>query len=349
MKNRDDEFEFCPRCDANLTLQKGYSNSLPNWICRGCGEMLINPALDTDIIWVCDGCGETLNVQEGFSEDCGTFECRKCGYINTISEEEIYLTEDEFQNSLKDPLKGMAEEDVLELMSYEELHPIDGRDNVILIRDSENGREYVKKILEIYDADVIRFLKDHPIAHMPKILRVYEGLNHVVLIEEYIEGRTVEALLDDGPVDCDTAVKIILGICDILIDLHSLNPPVIHRDIKPSNIIVTPDGETYLLDVNAAKWYDSDEKEDTRLIGTRYYAAPEQYGFGLKASSEKTDIYALGIVLNRLLTGKMPKECKAQKPFWAVIEKCISLEPSDRYSAKELKDGLQQAYQRTGC
>lgn len=40
--------EFCPRCDANLTLQKGYCNDLPYWNCLGCGEMLINPQVETD-------------------------------------------------------------------------------------------------------------------------------------------------------------------------------------------------------------------------------------------------------------------------------------------------------------
>ena len=54
--------------------------------------MLINPLLDTesDIIWLCDGCGETLNIQEGFGEDCEVFVCRNCGFKNRISEDEIY-------------------------------------------------------------------------------------------------------------------------------------------------------------------------------------------------------------------------------------------------------------------
>ena len=67
------EHEFCPRCEANLTLQKGYDPSLPFWVCLGCGEMLINPEVDTDtdIAWICDGCGHMLNIQKGFREDCG--------------------------------------------------------------------------------------------------------------------------------------------------------------------------------------------------------------------------------------------------------------------------------------
>lgn len=66
----DAEFEYCPRCDANLTLQKGYDHDLPYWVCTGCGKMLINPALDTDsdIIWLCDECNAVLNIQPGFNE-----------------------------------------------------------------------------------------------------------------------------------------------------------------------------------------------------------------------------------------------------------------------------------------
>ena len=55
-------YEYCPRCQANLTLQKGYSNELPYWICKGCGEMLINPEIDSEVSWICDGCGEMLNI-----------------------------------------------------------------------------------------------------------------------------------------------------------------------------------------------------------------------------------------------------------------------------------------------
>lgn len=71
------EYEFCPRCDANLTLRKGYDNSLPYWICKGCGEMLINPEVsaDDDIVWICDGCGAMLNIQLGFRKACGEWTC----------------------------------------------------------------------------------------------------------------------------------------------------------------------------------------------------------------------------------------------------------------------------------
>ncbi len=73
MNSNEEQYEYCPRCDANLTLQKGYSNTVPYWICRGCGEMLINPNVDAedDIAWICDKCGAMLNVQEGFADNDG--------------------------------------------------------------------------------------------------------------------------------------------------------------------------------------------------------------------------------------------------------------------------------------
>ena len=335
--------EYCPRCNATLNLQKGYSSMLPNWICRGCGEMLINPSLDTesDIIWVCDGCGATLNIQEGFNEEKDVFICNKCGYSNKITPEEVYLSEDEFQMSLKDPLKGLRNEALLELMEYEEIRSIDGREDVILVKDSNSGKLYVKKYLRFYDADVINYLKENPIEHMPKIQMIFEATNNLIVIEEYIAGSTVESILKNGPLDAGRAVEIICSLCDTLSELHGLDQPIIHRDLKPSNIMITPDNEVYLLDINAAKRYDFTEKEDTVLIGTKYYAAPEQYGFGFTASSLKTDIYALGVIFNRMITGKIPKECRASEPYWTIIEKCISLEPDSRYSAQELKNVLQ--------
>lgn len=87
------EYEFCPRCEANLTLQKGYDNTLPFWVCKGCGEMLINPEVeaDSDIAWFCDGCGTMLNIQPGFNESCGEWTCCSCGFVNKIESEEFFF------------------------------------------------------------------------------------------------------------------------------------------------------------------------------------------------------------------------------------------------------------------
>ena len=62
-------YEFCTNCDANLTLQKGYSPSLKYWYCRGCGQLQINPDMESDIVWYCDRCEAVLTDQEGFTEE----------------------------------------------------------------------------------------------------------------------------------------------------------------------------------------------------------------------------------------------------------------------------------------
>lgn len=89
----DSEYEFCPHCEANLTLQKGYSPKLLFWNCRGCGEMLINPELEIedDIAWICDGCGAMLNIQKGFTGEAAEWKCRECGYKNRLDPGEIYM------------------------------------------------------------------------------------------------------------------------------------------------------------------------------------------------------------------------------------------------------------------
>ena len=171
---------------------------------------------------------------------------------------------------------------------------------------------------------------------MPRILFLAEGSNCLVVIEDYIEGQTVGDLIVSKQLTERRSVDIICQILRILLHLHGLPDPIIHRDIKPSNLIVDPKGEVYLLDMNAAKWYEPDLIDDGNYLGTRYFAAPEQVGYGLKASSAKSDIYAVGILLNVMLTGVLPKEKPAEGAFRDIIEKCTKLEADQRYSAEEL-------------
>ncbi len=338
----NNEYEYCPRCQANLKMQRGYSNELPYWICKGCGEMLINPEIESDVSWICDECGEMLNIQPGFTEDCGEWKCAKCGAVNKIDPSELYLSEDEYKAAMNNPYKGLSDQQMLELSLYREVEHVGDRDDIILVEDPDTGKRYIKKLLKIYDRSVYEYLMDNPVAHMPRIISLYESDNCMIVIEEYIEGQTVAKLLEQGPLDKPLAVHIIKSVCTILNDLHTLYTPIIHRDIKPSNIIVSNDG-VYLLDMNVAKWYDPSKTDDTRHMGTENYAAPEQVGYGLSGSSAKSDIYAVGILLNVMLTGKYPKEEKAAGDMWSVIERCISLDAANRYTADELLQELKRA------
>ena len=342
-KTRDvNYYEFCPRCDANLTMQKGYDNALPYWICTGCGEMLINPEIEDDIAWICDRCGCMLNIQPKFKADCGSWTCTECGYQNDINESKLYITEDEYQTDLKNPYKGMSDEAVLCLMQYEEVEYVANRQDIILVKLPENDTLYVKKILTTYDVNVYRYLLDHPIAGMPKLYGLFEGDNCLIIIEEYIFGKTLSEILEDRCLAEAEVIPIAIGLCGILNRLHRSTPPIIHRDIKPSNLMITPNQEVYLIDVNVAKCYKQMQSEDTKLLGTLHYAAPEQFGYGFTSSSAQSDIYSLGIMMNVMLTGKLPKEQRAEGKLWTIINKCISLDPSDRYSDQELLEALMQ-------
>lgn len=328
--------EYCPRCDAILTLQKGYDHNVPFWVCKGCGETLINPRVrtETDIAWICDKCGDMLNEQQGFAEDCGEWHCTECGFVNIIDESNLYFSDEEYKMDLQNPYKGMTDDDMLEIMSFEEVDYIDGREDIVIVKD-QNEKQFVKKILSTYDKSVYRYLMENPVKHMPRILGVYEGANYLVVIEEYMEGITLDRMLEKDTFSKELAVNIAKDVCAVLKDLHSRENPIIHRDVKPSNIMITKEGERILLDMNVAKWV-KEETEDTRFLGTLYYAAPEQLGYGFSASSEKTDIYAVGVLLNVLVTGKLPKEEKAGGSLWSIIERCIRLNVEERFSDQEL-------------
>lgn len=127
---------------------------------------------------------------------------------------------------------------------------------------------------------------------------------------------------------------MIIQLCRILKQLHRCRSPIIHRDLKPANIMISSDGVVKLIDFNAAKEYRMGQMEDTCLMGTREYAAPEQYGFG--QSDARTDIYALGVILNRLLTGDFPKNKLYEGRLKPVIQTCIQMDADARYQSVEL-------------
>ncbi len=337
-------FEFCPRCEANLTLQKGFDSSLPYWECLGCGEMLINPELQTDsgIVWICDQCQAMLNIQPGFSEAFGRWRCAECGHENAINPKEVFASNDEYQSEASNPYHGLSDEDLLRLSAYEEEGYLHNHDNIIFVKHRETGETHIKKHLSTYDKSIYEYLMTHPIEHMPKIVELFEAADTLIVIEELISGDTVEDLLSEGPLKPQQAIGIIIDLTKILEELHHLEKPIIHRDVKPSNVKITPDGEVWLLDMNVAKWHDPNETDDTKHMGTWNYAAPEQVGYGLTASSPKTDVYALGMLLNVMLTGEFPKDRKAKGLIWNIIERCISLDADARFTTAELREALEQ-------
>lgn len=218
----------------------------------------------------------------------------------------------------------------LRLSFYHEIGILNQEHGVTLVQHVETQKVYVRKTLTIYDIRVFQYLMAHPVSGVPKIQELVESQGTLYVIEEYISGTSLRETLDTaGKLPMPVALGYLRQLCDILRPLHRLQPPIVHRDIKPSNIIIANTGQLYLVDFNAAKEAADAKGRDTVLIGTFGYAAPEQYGFS--ASQPTTDIYALGVLLNEMLTGKLPQEEMASGPLAAVIQKCLKMEPMHRY------------------
>ena len=166
---------------------------------------------------------------------------------------------------------------------------------------------------------------------MPRIFEAIEDQGRLTTVEEYIQGITLKKYIEEnGSMSEETAVHFALILCRAVQQLHSFDLAVIHRDIKPENIIINNES-LYLLDLNAAKRAGTMAGRDTVLIGTPGFAAPEQYGF--TPSDERTDIYAIGCVLNFMVTGKLPSEEKARGSIGKIVDRCTMMEPKKRLSS----------------
>lgn len=235
----------------------------------------------------------------------------------------------------------MTLEEELQLSWYQEVARIDEDRDIWLVQDVRDRKFYVKKRLTVYHAQIYRHLRQRPVAHTPRIYAAVEEDGVLTVIEEYIHGDTLRELLDrEGLFPTERAIDIAAALCRILEEFHSRSPAIVNRDIKPENIKLTPDGVVKLIDLNAAKWCDERQSQDTVLLGTKGYAAPEQYGFG--PSGVLTDVYAVGVLLNVLLTDRLPSQELASGPVGKVIRKCVELSPDARYqSAAQLREALE--------
>ncbi len=234
----------------------------------------------------------------------------------------------------------MTAQEEYELSCYEELAKVKDNKNVYLVRHIETGRIFIKKRIDVYNEDIYLKLKEMKFQGIPGIHFCSKMDGKLIIIEDYIQGRSLQDIyISEGHFSEKQVIEIMSALCDIVQRLHSCMPPIIHRDIKPSNIMISDDGVVKLIDFNAAKEFAEGKTEDTRFIGTQEFAAPEQYGFG--QSDARTDIYAIGVTMNYLLTGVTPREKLYDGTFGKVIEKCTKLDATDRYqSVSKLKEVL---------
>ncbi len=220
-------------------------------------------------------------------------------------------------------------------------------------KDGVSNFDVVKQGL-IVETDMLKRL-DHP--HLPSIIDVIDGDGSFLIVMDYIEGQTLSKILEDyGPQPQESVIDWGKQLCDVLGYLHSRKPPIIYRDMKPSNVMLKPDGNIVLFDFGTAREYKLSSQEDTTCLGTRGYAAPEQYG-GHGQTDARTDIYCLGATLYHLLTGHNPslppyemKSIRDWDPNLSVgleyiIQKCTQPNPLERYqSCAELMYALEHPF-----
>ncbi|TYQ16020.1 UNVERIFIED_CONTAM: serine/threonine-protein kinase [Acetivibrio alkalicellulosi] len=205
-----------------------------------------------------------------------------------------------------------------------------------IIKDSHS------KIDIFVEPNILKKL-NHPA--LPRIFDIFEDEEKFYMIVDYIEGTTLsEEIKKFGKFPEEKVLEWAAQICEVLIYLHSFKPnPIIYRDMKPSNIMLTTEGRIKLIDFGIAREFKTSSDIDTVYIGTKGYAAPEQYGIG--QTNERTDIYSLGITLYHFLTGIGPNEPPYQiKPircfdlnlseeFERIIDKCTRQNPEERYES----------------
>lgn len=206
--------------------------------------------------------------------------------------------------------------------------------SIILLRNKHNGKIIVLKKYK-GNSEVYKMLINIYHRNLPIIYEAVSEGDKCIIVEEYIEGYSVGEILEAGWYTEEGVEKVIKQLVEVLDILHKRN--IVHRDIKPENIIVSKDGVVKLIDFNISRVYDSDAGKDTTILGTTGFAAPEQYG--IAESDPRADIYAMGILINVMLTGEHPAKKLCLGKWKRIVNKCTRINPEERYQC--VKDIVQ--------
>ena len=217
-------------------------------------------------------------------------------------------------------------------------------------KDGVKDFEVVKQGL-VVETDMLKRL-NHP--YLPSIIDVIDQKDNFLIVMDYIEGNPLSQKIEEyGAQPQELVIKWAKQLCDVLGYLHTRTPAIIYRDMKPANVMLRPDGNITLIDFGTAREYKEQNVADTTCLGTKGYAAPEQFG-GRGQTDARTDIYCLGVTLYHLVTGMNPAEPPYEiRPIRQInpalssglekiILKCTRPDPEERYqSCAELMYALE--------
>ena len=238
-------------------------------------------------------------------------------------------------------------------------------------RDTFSGATVALKIPHFqYESDIVfseRFRREEEVGQgldHPNVVRILKPRekSRSYLVMEYVEGRSLRALMSKTPMATAQALELARQVCDALVYLEAHG--VVHRDIKPENILVTAEGQVKIIDFGIAL-FEAERRLTwaglSNKVGTPDYMAPEHIRG--RRGDARTDVYALGMLLYELLTAQLPydspnprallraKTSEEPKPpsYWmpgfdphleALILKAIERDPRNRYptAAELLRD-----------
>jgi tRNA A-37 threonylcarbamoyl transferase component Bud32 len=242
--------------------------------------------------------------------------------------------------------------------------------------DETLGRDVAIKVLhaDVTDAEIMRRFRAEATTlarlNHPDIATIYELLPSdadLLLIMEFVNGETLEQLSTRvGAMPAERAADLtgrILAALD-----HAHRAGIVHRDMKPANVMVTPAGSIKIMDFGTARVRGAEHMTiDGSVLGTPAYMAPEQV-LGRDVDG-RADLYSVGVVFYRLLTGALPFEAdtpiammqrqlselpvpvharRSDLPRWCedVLERALAKAPSDRFqTAEEFRRALEPAAQ----
>lgn len=274
--------------------------------------------------------------------------CQKCGKEKHTSTLLIHEEQSNYTTIKTDEFIGKVIDGKYELLK---LVGMGGLSKVFLALDNRTNKLWAVKVFDRTNKNSAVFEKifmtefmmmrylEHPA--IPRIVDFINTDDYLAVVMDYIEGETLEDLVKrSGPQPVEKVIDWAIQLCEVFGYLHSQTPPYILRCLKPDMVLLKPDGSIILMDLCCSEICDEPGEAGLLIPG---YAAPEGVYYG--KNNPRLDIYSIGVVLHRLLTGSdptippyfLPPIRKIDSAFPQALEniilRCISCDPNERFQS----------------